>query len=174
MQTRVYAFAVALAALCAFPLNATGQSADMTFSGDPSVIGSSCTIQILRDGRISASPNLRRLDSRRWGGFGAEVLVTSRQPDVATGPGFEITFDPPTDFAVAPAGTTTNINWRVWHQGSSVSNGVSFGRTRGFNAQALPDTGISVTQITGHLRARNNDGIFSEGFYRAIGTYRCE
>ncbi len=174
LQKRAFGLAVASLTLCLFPLDATGQSAGITFSGNPSVTGSSCTIVVLSDGRIDASPNRRRLDSRFWGGYGAEIQVTSRQPAIANGPGFDVTFDPPVSFASAPVGTTTNIGWRVWHQGVSVSNGVNFTRSLGFRSQTLPATGISVTQVTGHLRARNNDGPYDEGFYRAIGTYRCE
>ena len=171
---RVLALGIAVSTLCIFPMNATSQSADVTFTGNVTVSGDTCVIQVLNDGQISASANLRVLDSRRWGGFGAQILVTSRRPAVATGPGFEISFDPPTSFAIAPAGTSTNINWRVWHQGTSVSNGLNFTRRRGFRSQTLPATGVSVTQIEGHLRARNNDGPYPEGTYRAVGTYRCE
>ena len=171
---RLPGFCAASVALCLFPLNATGQSADIPFTGNVTVSGDSCTIQVLNDGRLDATPNLRVLDSRRFGGFPAQILVTSRRPAVATTPGFQITFDPPANFAISPPGTGNDIDWRVWHEGTSVTDGINFTRRRGFRSRTLPATGFSVTQVAGHLRARRNNGIYPEGSYRAIGIYRCE
>lgn len=152
-------------------------SEDIIFSASPAMSGESCIIELLQDGTFGTSTNLRLLDSRRFGGIGAEILVTSRKRSTgaAPGPRFRITLEPPTAFTAAPAGGDDNVDWRTWFSGTNVSNGINFNRRNGVNGRRLPRAGTSITQVTGHLRARKPNGqTFPAGNYSAEAIFRCE
>lgn len=151
-------------------------AANVTFVGGPNISSESCQIEILRDGTFGVNPNLRAMNSRNFGGLPAEVQVTSRKFGRGAGPGprFRITLEPPSTFITAPPGGNTNLQWRSWFSGTSVSNGINFGLRNGVSGRRLPRFGTSVTLITAHLRARKSTGIFPAGTYRAEAVFRCE
>ena len=154
----------------------SANSEDMQFNTGPISFTERCIIEVQQDGTFGTSPNLRVLNSQNFGGSGAQILVTSIKRATGASPGarFRITLEPPSSFTTAPPGGDDNVNWRTRFTGSSVSNGINFGMRNGTNARRLPRAGTSVTQITGHLRARKTSGIFPAGNYRAEALFRCE
>ena len=170
---------IAFAAMIAVFLLQTqhaAQSEDIIFNASATTSGEACIIELQREGQLGISPNLRTFNSERNGGFGALVQVTSRKQTPSPTPGFEITLEPPTSFTTAPAGGNDNVSWRTRFLGTSISNGVNFNRRNGTRSVDLPDDGTSITQVTGHLRARKPRGdVFpGGGLYRAEALFRCE
>ncbi|MEM9332980.1 MAG: hypothetical protein AAGA53_16785 [Pseudomonadota bacterium] len=152
-------------------------SQDINFSSSPIISGESCVIELVQEGIFGVSANERTLNSQNFGGVGAQILVTSRKRGAGDSPGprFAITLEPPTAFTTAPPGGDDNVTWRTRFSGVSVLNGVNFNNRNGLNPRRLPRRGTSVTQITGHLRARKPAGdAFPPGNYRAEAVFRCE
>lgn len=151
-------------------------SQNVRFQSSPEVSGETCTIELLQEGTLGASPNSRVLNSQRANGAGAQIRVTSRKRLAGDAPGarFRITLEPPTTFVSAPPDGDTDVSFRARFSGTSVNNGVDFGIRNGTNARRLPRTGTSVTLVTGHLRARKDIGVFPGGDYRAVAVFRCE
>lgn len=176
-RTGLWCRATIFASLVCFSTGSVeAQTADVQFNGGPNINGESCTIEVLRDGTFGVNPNLRAMNSRFFGGTPGEVRVTSRKFGQGSGPGprFRITLEPPATFSSAPAGGNTNLDWRSWFSGTSVSNGVNFGLRNGTRSRGLPRLGTSVTLVTAHLRSRKTIGIFPAGDYTAEAVFRCE
>ncbi|MEM9278359.1 MAG: hypothetical protein AAGA76_07275 [Pseudomonadota bacterium] len=153
----------------------TANSQNITFGSLPIVSAETCIIELVQEGTFGVSANERTLNSQNFGGTGAQILVTSRKLGSGGGSRFRITLEPPAAFTIAPPGGDDNVTWRTRMSGVSVSNGVNFNNRNGTNARRLPRNGTSVTQVTGHLRARKPAGdSFPPGNYRAEAIFRCE
>ena len=168
-------FAILATAVLVHP-GTSANSEDMQFNTGPISFSERCIIEVQQEGTFGTSPNLRVLNSQNFGGIGAQIRVTSIKRSAGSSPGarYRITLEPPSSFTVGPPGADANVNWRTRFTGTSVSNGVNFGMRNGTRARRLPRAGTSVTQVTGHLRARKTTGIFPAGTYRAEALFRCE
>ena len=167
---------VAMIAIFLLQTQFAAKSEDIIFNASSTTSGEACIIELQREGLLGISPNLRTFNSERNGGVGALVQVTSRKQSPSPTPGFQITLEPPTSFTTAPAGGDDNVSWRTRFLGTSISNGTNFGRRNGTRAVTLAADGTSVTQVTGHLRARKprGDAFPGGGLYRAEALFRCE
>ncbi|MEM7214604.1 MAG: hypothetical protein AAF423_03600 [Pseudomonadota bacterium] len=171
---------LAIATICS-AVNVTAEntvhSADMGFITSSATIGETCLIQLIQGGTFGVSGNQRTLNSQNFGGTAATIHVTSRKRGPLDSPAaaFQITLEPPTAFTIAPPGGDDNVAWRTRFSGVSIQDGVNFNTRRGTRAVTLPEAGTSMTEITGHLRARKPRGqSFPDGSYTAHATFRCE
>ncbi len=98
MSARIARSIVSFAAMIAVFLLQThraAQSEDIIFNASPTTSGEACIIELLQEGTFGVNANERILDSRRFGGIGAEIRVTSRKRPAGSSPGarFRITLE---------------------------------------------------------------------------------
>ena len=133
-----------------------------------------CIIEVLQAGAFATNVARDALDSEQAGGAAAQVRVISLKPDPSSGTGYTITFEAPASFSNAPSGGNSNVTFSSRMSGASDFNGVNFAMQDGTLPVTLPDAGLSITNLTAHLRGAKSDGPFPSGTYRAEGVVRCE
>ena len=167
-------------AICALfssvALNTKPASANVGLNSGIIVTDNRCEIVINSSGTLAPSADQMVLSSQETGGVGGIATVTSIKP--AGGGGnprqFTLTFEAPTTFTSMPTGGDTGVTFEARYSGVSISNGRNFGEREGSRSIPLRSTGVSITEVTGHLIATRTGTTFPQGAYSAVGTLRCE
>ncbi len=122
-----------------------------------------CSIALTQNGILDPRPGYTRLTSRSGPG------APGRADVIASGQGFTVSVDAPSDFDSKPAGDTSPNTFRAWHR--------SFGATN-YAVTQLPETiNAGTNSIRIHMDANKISGsgdVFEAGNYTATVVLRCE
>lgn len=134
------------------PLNAIAATGNVDFNG---AVTHTCSINVTQAGSLGASTDFSNLSDSNSGGQSGAATIN------ATGNGFDLFVDAPTNFA-GPTSADTIV--------ASISGGLS--DTSGTAAGAdVPHGGANVDV---HLSASKTSGVFEAGAYSATVVLRCE
>lgn len=125
-----------------------------------------CTVNIISDGHLALSSDMRTLSSKLAGGFGGVADVTSSRA-------YNMTVEAVPFFTQSPSGGNDNTTFEARFSGVSVNKGVNFAEQAG-NIPVKTRGANSTTRITAQLIATRTGSAFPGGSYQGQVIVRCE
>lgn len=125
-----------------------------------------CEVNIINDGHMALSSDMRTLSSKLPGGFGGVADVTSSRA-------YDMTVEAVPFFTQAPSGGNDNTTFEARFSGVSINKGVNFAEQAG-NIPVKTKGANSTTRITAQLIATRTGTSFPGGNYQGQVIVRCE
>ena len=134
-----------------------------------------CTINVLRNGRLTPNVQSTILSSKNPGARPARARVRSIRPRNSNSPPFNLRFLPPSRFSSGPLGANTDVVFSTLFSGRTAGRrGRNWQERNGTVAIRLLEGGNSASIVTAHLIATKTTGIFTAGRYVANPVLLCE
>lgn len=125
-----------------------------------------CAVNIINDGHLALSADMRTLSSKLPGGWGGVADVTSSRA-------YNMTVEAVPFFTQSPSGGNDNTTFEARFSGVSISKGVNFAEQAG-NIPVKTLGANSTTRITAQLIATRTGSAFPGGAYKGQVIVRCE
>jgi hypothetical protein len=125
-----------------------------------------CVVNIINDGHLALSSDMRTLSSKLAGGWGGVADVTSSRA-------YDMTVEAVPFFTQSPSGGNDNTTFEARFSGVSINKGVNFAERAG-NIPVKTLGANSTTRITAQLIATRTGSSFPGGNYQGQVIVRCE